>query len=629
MRYFILCFTLLFSLVLIYSCGTESTPVYTLTTSVIGEGSITPSGGEYEEGETVTLTSTPSEHWLFNNWSGDGSGSSSTVTITMDGNKNVVGNFIEKEYSINYTINGNGDVEEEVIQSKGEYTVGTMVQLTPIPTNGWRFVEWNNWDGEVDEENSIVVTVDGETNITVTFERIDYPLTITIEGEGEVEQEVIQSKRTDYPFETVVQLTSKPKDGWVFYHWSGDLSGDDNPETIEIDEGKDVTSVFKSIDELLTIDVTGEGTVDIQQESFEDNPSRRTVTLTPNPAEGWRFIEWSGTLESTDEVITVSISDEINLKVIFEEINPIRITTTSVTDIYFTSAKSGGNVTSEGNAPVTVRGVVWGTSEKPTIESNIGGTTAGSGLGSFTTNLRNLNRNTRYYVRSYAINSVGTVYGEELEFTTLNPIDNTTKVVDVTNPITGRTWMDRNLGASRAAVSSTDAQSYGDLYQWGRATDGHQITNRFDGDGKTTSGITTTRSSSDLPLHGNFILVPFQDNTFDWRRPQNDNLWQGVNGINNPCPSGYRLPTEAEWNAERQSWSSNDVAGALASPLKLPLSGFRSNVLDWISSVGSSGRYSSSAVSGANTRDMYLTSTSAFMRTRSRSFGLAVRCIKD
>lgn len=68
------------------------------------------------------------------------------------------------------------------------------------------------------------------------------------------------------------------------------------------------------------------------------------------------------------------------------------------------------------------------------------------------------------------------------------PIDNETAVVDVTNPATGRTWMDRNLGASRAATSPTDAQALGDLYQWGRSADGHQ---------KKNSPTTTHQSSSE------------------------------------------------------------------------------------------------------------------------------------
>lgn len=121
----------------------------------------------------------------------------------------------------------------------------------------------------------------------------------------------------------------------------------------------------------------------------------------------------------------------------------------------------------------------------------------------------------------------------------------------VVNPTTGRTWMDRNLGASAVATSSDDANAYGDLYQWGRGADGHQI---------RTSNTTETLSSSDTPGHGDFIINA--STPFDWRVPQNDNLWQGVDGVNNPCPAGTRLPTEAEFHVERLSWSSNNADGA-------------------------------------------------------------------
>ena len=83
----------------------------------------------------------------------------------------------------------------------------------------------------------------------------------------------------------------------------------------------------------------------------------------------------------------------------------------------------------------------------------------------------------------------------------------------------GRCWLDRNLGASRVAESSDDSQAYGDLFQWGRLDDGHQV---------RTSGTTTDLSTSDVPGHGNFIIS--QDYPYDWRSPQNNNLWQGING---------------------------------------------------------------------------------------------------
>ncbi len=56
--------------------------------------------------------------------------------------------------------------------------------------------------------------------------------------------------------------------------------------------------------------------------------------------------------------------------------------------------------------------------------------------------------------------------------------------------------MDRNLGATQAATSSSDANSYGDLCQWGRGTDGHQI---------RTSNTNSTLSSADEPGNANFI----------------------------------------------------------------------------------------------------------------------------
>ncbi len=193
-----------------------------------------------------------------------------------------------------------------------------------------------------------------------------------------------------------------------------------------------------------------------------------------------------------------------------------------------------------------------------------------------------------------------------------------TAIVDVTNPTTGKIWMDRNLGASQVATSIADTNSYGDLYQWGRRSDGHQC---------RTSPTTTTLSSVDQPAHGDFILSP--NTPEDWRSPQNDNLWQGVNGINNPCPSGYRLPTETEFNAERSSWSPNSNVGAFASPLKLPASGIRLEYNGQISTSGINGRYWSSTVLGTNSRNLFFSSNNSSNNWDSRARGISVRCIKD
>ena len=193
-----------------------------------------------------------------------------------------------------------------------------------------------------------------------------------------------------------------------------------------------------------------------------------------------------------------------------------------------------------------------------------------------------------------------------------------TTVVDVTNPSTGKIWMDRNLGATQTATSSADANSYGDLYQWGRRSDGHQC---------RTSANTATLSSVDQPANGNFILAP--NSPYDWRSPQNNNLWQGVNGVNNPCPSGYRLPTNVELEAERASWSQNNSAGAFASPLKLPLAGYRNYDNGSLIVGGGSGYYWSSTVNGTLAFSLGFVSGNANVLNLNRAEGFSVRCLKN
>jgi hypothetical protein len=307
------------------------------------------------------------------------------------------------------------------------------------------------------------------------------------------------------------------------------------------------------------------------------------------------------------------------------------ITTTAISDVTQTTAISGGNITSDGGGNITARGVVWSTSQNPTIALTTK-TSNGTGAGSFTSNIADLTPGTSYFVRAYATNSVGTAYGNEVSFTTTTEDGGSgtyppgsvfcngtpTAVVDVTNPTTGKIWMDRNLGASQVATSSTHANSYGDLYQWGRRADGHQCRN---------SATTNTLSSTNQPAHGNFIKVNNQP--YDWRSPHNNNLWQGVNGVNNPCPSGYRLPTDTEWTAERSSWSSQSSTGAFASPLKLPMAGNRLRSLATLANVHSYGLYWSSTVSSTDSRYLGFNSSIADTSPGSRATGQSVRCIKD
>jgi len=194
----------------------------------------------------------------------------------------------------------------------------------------------------------------------------------------------------------------------------------------------------------------------------------------------------------------------------------------------------------------------------------------------------------------------------------------------VTNPATGKTWMDRNLGASQVATSSTDEAAYGNLYQWGRATEGHE---------SRKSGTTNSKATTAVPGGGNpwdalFITEPERLN--DWLSPHDNTLWQGVSGTNNPCPSGFRLPTDEEWEAERLSWVTNDKAGAFGSPLKLTVGGWRNHDEGMVVGDGWFGYYwSSSHPDGPTAHLLHFDAARSHIRSVGRVNGFSVRCIKD
>ena len=288
------------------------------------------------------------------------------------------------------------------------------------------------------------------------------------------------------------------------------------------------------------------------------------------------------------------------------------VTTDSPLDISYYSVNVGGSVTDAGGLTITQRGICYGLIPNPTTSDNK--VISGEGLGAFKIGLQNLKDNSKYYVRAYAINSKGTGYGNEQTFNTLSaPVIPQGSVLSKT----GRIWMARDLGD-------------GYLYQWGRGADGHQLRN---------SPLTSILSSTDQPKNGGrFITNTDSFGDFDWRKPQNNNLWQGVNGINNPCPVGYRLPTAAEWEQEIATWSSKDQLGASNSSLKLNFFGYRDayGQLEGAAFGGFQGIYWSSTIQGTNAiavgfeRNPFQGGGPPLqIFSANRVNGYCVRCIKD
>lgn len=198
----------------------------------------------------------------------------------------------------------------------------------------------------------------------------------------------------------------------------------------------------------------------------------------------------------------------------------------------------------------------------------------------------------------------------------------------ITSSVTGKQWLDRNLGAPNAPSAYDDFTNFGDLFQWGREDDGHQVLVRNGTTNALTvaSATTTTLATTDNPGNNLFILSPTFE-PYDWRDPSNLNLWQGVNGINNPCPEGWRLPTLQDWIAENIT----DVEAGY-SQLKLTLGGNRSGETGRVGSVTFSGVYWTSEPSTDNDMYVRVMTYGVGVKTdeaRIRANGESCRCIKD
>lgn len=177
-------------------------------------------------------------------------------------------------------------------------------------------------------------------------------------------------------------------------------------------------------------------------------------------------------------------------------------------------------------------------------------------------------------------------------------------------------WLDRNLGAARRATSKTDAQARGHFYQWGRQTDGHQLSNSA----VTFSKLLTTGTSSNL----------FVSASGNWAVGHSTTLWSGSAAAHNPCPPTWRVPTLEDFKTLDFSNSTEAFNG-----LFVTLGGQRS-IFGLLEDQNTEAHFWAGDVSSLSPQDeaIYLHvngSGSEFVRTRikEKTHGLSVRCVKD
>ena len=200
-----------------------------------------------------------------------------------------------------------------------------------------------------------------------------------------------------------------------------------------------------------------------------------------------------------------------------------------------------------------------------------------------------------------------------------------TVVVEVTTA-TGRVWMDRNMSVAGNPGDPGYTNSLGGHYQWGRFSDGHQC---FNSETITDTLATTWVPNMGNPWDGKYIKNTTGAYNSEWLYPSYSSLWNGVDGDNNPCPTGFRLPTSAEWLSERATWTSFNAAGALNSPLELLMAGKRLPGSGGYVNIGTGGYYWTSEPDGLNSKSFSFNASVAVISADPRGVGLPVRCIKD
>jgi|GEM_PF-1035545 len=225
----------------------DSIPLYTLETSVSPEdgGTVDPSSGEFSSGNRIDIEAIPSEGFVFEGWEGDLTTNSNPAQLVFDSNRSVIANFRLRDYDLNIEISGEGIVRETLVDSteseNGNSSV-KAVRLNAEAESGWFF---DRWEGDLSgSENPAVISVEEEKNITAVFDRDlsnGYTITIEIEGEGTVNRE---PDRMNFSEGDEVILTAMPASGWTFFEWRGDLSGNENSQTITISDDISATAVF-------------------------------------------------------------------------------------------------------------------------------------------------------------------------------------------------------------------------------------------------------------------------------------------------------------------------------------------------------------------------------------------------
>ncbi|MFC1783499.1 LamG-like jellyroll fold domain-containing protein, partial [Planctomycetota bacterium] len=194
----------------------EQIPIYSLSTIVIGQGTVDPNAGAFYEGHTVALTAVPSVSWQLKSWTGtdDDSSKDPNNTVTMDAAKIVTVEFNRIKYPLTvHVMGGNG----QITPTGGVYEYGTIVNLTATPIRYHKVKSWTGADDDASQDPNNTVTINGPKSVTVEFQPIPVSLAYSLMGgHGS-----ITTVAPVYDMGSVVPLGVKANPGYRVRAWRG------------------------------------------------------------------------------------------------------------------------------------------------------------------------------------------------------------------------------------------------------------------------------------------------------------------------------------------------------------------------------------------------------------------------
>lgn len=287
-----------------------------LTHNPVAAGTVSPGGGIYAPGEPVILSAAAASGYEFSHWSGDLSGDTPEITVVMNGDQQIVANFIPTYYDLNIHLKPSA-IAGEITTTGGSYQYGSKVDVQALVKDGYRF---DGWSGDISGTNpEIEITVNRDMRVYANFALESYRLESSISPEGGGS---IQPVSGSFDHGSFVNITAIPFAGYSFYRWSGDASGNEPAIRIRLDSDKTITAHFVSRTCRLNTSVNPSGTVGVspRETSYQYGSA---VTLTAQPTAGHRFHYWDGDASGSSPKIIITMDADKTITANFEAMTSI------------------------------------------------------------------------------------------------------------------------------------------------------------------------------------------------------------------------------------------------------------------------------------------------------------------